>query len=198
MPPDVPADAVSAVAPADADKANATILLAFSADPMTRWTLPDAARYLAVFPRLAHAFGSKAFGLGTAYQVDDYSGAALWLPPGTGPDEEALVSIFREAAPPEVQADGFGVFEQMAAYHPKEPHWYLPLIGVDPARQGRGLGSALLAHALRRCDEDRAPAYLESSNPTNIPLYERHGFRVLGEIRVGSSPVLTPMLRPAR
>jgi ribosomal protein S18 acetylase RimI-like enzyme len=89
------------------------------------------------------------------------------------------------------------VFEQMGQYHPDEPHWYLPLIGVDPAQQGKGYGSALLKHAFRLCDEDGTSAYLESSNPENIPLYRRHGFEVLGTIQVGSAPPITPMLRRA-
>lgn len=55
-----------------------------------------------------------------------------------------------------------------------------------------------MKHALRRVDEDRLPAYLESSNPRNISLYERHGFEVVGEIQVGKSPVMTPMIRAAR
>jgi GNAT superfamily N-acetyltransferase len=92
----------------------------------------------------------------------------------------------------------FGVLEQMDAYHPAEPHWYLPMIGVDPARQGKGYGSALLKHALARCDRDDKLAYLESSNPKNIPLYKRHGFELLGTIRVGSSPPLFPMVRKPR
>ncbi len=57
-----------------------------------------------------------------------------------------------------------------------EPHWYLPLIGVDPAHQGEGHGDALMAYALARCDRDHAPAYLESSKPRNIPFYRRYGF----------------------
>jgi len=52
--------------------------------------------------------------------------------------------------------------------------------------------------ALTRCDEDGVIAYLESSNPADISLYQRHGFEVIGEIRVGDAPVVTPMLRPAR
>jgi ribosomal protein S18 acetylase RimI-like enzyme len=86
----------------------------------------------------------------------------------------------------------------MGGYHPTEPHWYLPLIGVDSAHQGRGYGSALLRHALRQCDQDNVAAYLESSNPANVPLYERHGFVVLGTTQVGSSPPFIPMLRAAR
>jgi ribosomal protein S18 acetylase RimI-like enzyme len=83
----------------------------------------------------------------------------------------------------------------MARYHPKEPHWYLPLIGIDPAHQGRGLGGALMRHATEICDRERVPAYLESSNLRNVPLYQRHGFEVMGKIQAGSSPVITPMLR---
>jgi ribosomal protein S18 acetylase RimI-like enzyme len=98
----------------------------------------------------------------------------------------------------ERQAQVFGIFERMGRYHPHEPHWYLPLIGVDPRHQRRGHGSALLQHALAQCDRDHAPAYLESSNPANVPLYERHGFAVMDTIQVGSSPPIFPMLRRAR
>jgi ribosomal protein S18 acetylase RimI-like enzyme len=83
----------------------------------------------------------------------------------------------------------------MGRYHPSEPHWYLPLIGVDPARQSQGHGSALMRHALAACDRDGRPAYLESTNPRNLPLYERHGFERLGTIQAGASPPLFPMLR---
>ena len=86
----------------------------------------------------------------------------------------------------------------MRGYHPREPHWYLPLIGVDPFQQGSGLGSALMRHALARCDREGKPAFLESSNPKNVSLYERNGFEMLGRIQVGASPILFPMLRKAR
>ena len=89
----------------------------------------------------------------------------------------------------------YSLLEQMGRYHPTEPHWYLPLIGVDTMQHGKGYGSALMAHALIQCDRDSKPAYLESTNQRNVPLYERHGFEVLGTIQVGSSPPVFPMLR---
>ena len=91
-----------------------------------------------------------------------------------------------------------GTFEKMDEWHPEERHYYLPLVGVEPNAQGTGLGGALMRHATARCDEEGALAYLESSNPRNISLYERHGFEVMGEIRVGSAPLVTPMLRQPR
>jgi len=69
------------------------------------------------------------------------------------------------------------------------------MIGVDPPYQGRGYGAALLKYGLEQCDRDHAAAYLASTNPRNVPLYQRHGFEVLGKIQVGSSPPLVPMLR---
>ncbi len=83
----------------------------------------------------------------------------------------------------------------MGSYHPSEPHWYLPLIGVDPTREAKGYGSALLKHALAQCDDEKQLAYLESSKPSNLPLYERHGFEILGTIQVRSSPPIWPMAR---
>lgn len=182
----------------DRKSVSEVITLGFSSDPMARWTLPNPSLYLAVMPELIDAFGAKAFEHGSAYCVDDVNGAALWLPPGTEPDSERLAALVAQHAPASVQEDAGGVFEQMATYHPHEPHWYLPLIAVDPAFQGRGLGGALLKEAVARCDSDGMPAYLESSNPRNIALYQRHGFEVIGRIQVGRSPVMTPMLRPAR
>nr|WP_311924683.1 GNAT family N-acetyltransferase [Microvirga sp. 3-52] len=181
----------------DQSRLVAAIVLAFSVDPAARWTYPAPESYLKHFPDLVRIFGRRAFESGTAHFIDDAQAAALWLPPGVQPDEEALMAHFQRTVPEQDQDTLFAVFEQMGQYHPDEPHWYLPLIGVDPAQQGEGYGSALLVHALRRCDEDGTPAYLESSNPKNIPLYQRHGFEVLGTIQVGSSPPITPMLRHA-
>ncbi len=86
----------------------------------------------------------------------------------------------------------------MGEFHPKEPHWYLPLIGVDPTRQNKGYGAMLMQYALEVCDRDGLPAYLESSNPRNITLYQRHGFEIVGTIQAGSSPPLFPMRREPR
>ena len=182
-----------------ADEADvfAVLTLAFSRDPATRWTWPDPKSFIAAFPRFAKAFGGAAFGKGTALRIGS-AGAALWLPPGTRPDEAALDALFQETADAQTAVDGPEIGRQMESHHPAEAHWYLPLIGVDPAHQGKGLGSILMRHATERFDRDGALAYLESSNPGNVALYERHGFEVLGRIRAGASPVITPMLRKPR
>ena len=148
------------------------------------------------FPSFVRAVGGKAFTKGTAYYVDDgYSAAALWLPPNVPPDEDKLTSLVQRTVSEQIQKDFLSVFEQMGHYHPSEPHWFLPFMGVDPFQQGKGFGSALLQHTLTQCDRDSKLAYLESTNPKNVPLYQRHGFEVLGTIQVGTSPSIFPMLR---
>jgi len=179
----------------DEDRAIATITMAFSNDPVTRWFLREANQYLTYWPRFVKAMGGGAFEQGTADSVDDCGGVALWLAPGVSADEESMGAIAEEAVPAAEQEEVFSVMGQMGEFHPTEPHWYLPLIGVDVTKIGRGFGSALLRHALERCDRDRLPAYLEASSPLNKALYERHGFEEIGVIQAGTSPPLWPMLR---
>jgi ribosomal protein S18 acetylase RimI-like enzyme len=189
---------INTVTPANTDRAVGTIVLAFSADPVARWFYPDPHQYLLHLPSFVHAFAGKAFEHKSAYYVDGYLGAALWLPPDVHPDQDALVPLLQRSIPEESQQEIFAFIEQMDSSHPSEPHWYLPMIGVDPDKQGKGYGSALLKHALERCDRDQKPAYLEASSLKSIPLYQRHGFELLGTIQVGSSPPLFPMLRKPR
>ncbi len=165
---------------------------------MMRWSFPDPARYLAVACEFIDAFGGHAVEHGSADEIAEFAAAALWLPPGIAPDGDAMGAIIAANMPTDRMEDGGALSEQMNRFHPQEPHWHLPLIGTDPPHQGKGYGSALLAHALQRRDRDGLPAYLESSNPSNVPLYERHGFKVIGKSESGSSPTLYPMLRPAR
>jgi ribosomal protein S18 acetylase RimI-like enzyme len=107
-------------------------------------------------------------------------------------------AVMQEALTANNRDDVFAFVQQQSAVHPHEPHWYLPLIGVDPAYRGRGIGSSLLRRALHTCDEQRLPAYLEATSPLNKALYGRHGFEVVGEIQAGASPPMWPMLRKPR
>jgi ribosomal protein S18 acetylase RimI-like enzyme len=170
-------------------------LLAFAADPVIRWLWPEPHQYLINFPTLLEGFGGRAFDEGAALATEGFEGCAMWLPPGIGPDEEVLDAAVRASVRPSIASELGEIFEEMAASVPAAPHWHLAFIGVDPLAHGRGIGGALLDHALERVDADGAQAYLESTNPRNITLYQRFGFEVTREIRVGSAPPLFPMVR---
>ncbi len=189
---------VHAASDAERQAVIAVITLAIANDPMARWAFPDPAAYLAVMPEVAEALGGRSFEHRTAHLIPGGRAAAMWLPPGVDPDTERLEELAEQHARKDRFNDMMRVFEQMDAFHPIEPCWYLPLIGVDPAYQGQGYGSALLRYALDRCDREGIPAYVESSNSRTVSLYERHGFEIIGAIQEGTSPTLVPMLRRPR
>ena len=180
---------------ADAERCLAVLTLAFSGDPPCRWTWPDPRQYLEAFPRFAKAFGGGAIEHGTANYYEGFSGVALWLAPGVAPDEAALMSVIEDTVAATRRDAMFSMFEQMDAFHPREAHWHLPLVGVDPAHQRKGIGAALLRDVLNACDRLTVLAYLEATSPLNVPLYERHGFEALGSIQVADAPPVVPMLR---
>jgi ribosomal protein S18 acetylase RimI-like enzyme len=194
----VPSPEIRLAKPSERDLLLRILTLAFAQDPATRWLYKTADRYLEHFPTFSNAFGMKALDHDTAWVADDLSGASLWFPPGVHPDGDALAAMIQATTPEEEHGQIFEAFGQMDQYHPKEPHWYLAVLGADPARQGQGTGSALLRTTLAKVDEQNLPAYLESSNIANVPLYERHGFEVAGKIQSDDGPLITPMFRPAR
>ncbi len=179
----------------DRQKILQTLKMAFVADPMFRWLFPQAASYDDAMNDFFNAFGGSAFDQGTADTVDDLSAAALWLPPGVEPDGEQMVGLIAQHADSGLLDAAMPILEQMAHFHPEGDCWYLAVIGVDPAYTGQGLGASLMKEGVARCDRDGLLAYLESSNPRNISLYQRHGFEIIGEIQHGDSPIMMPMVR---
>ncbi|MBI1406337.1 MAG: GNAT family N-acetyltransferase [Caulobacter sp.] len=173
------------------------LTLAFAADPVFRYWWPAASDYMQWGPRFALAMGERAFDSGAATMTLEGSAAALWLPPGVEPDPARLQALEMPGTE-EQDAIATELRAEMDRFHPRAPHWYLWMIGVDPGVQGRGHGSALLAHTLALCDARGETAYLESSSTRNVPLYERFGFEAIGVIEVRDVPPIVPMIRPAR
>ena len=66
---------------------------------------------------------------------------------------------------------------------PSGAFWYVHIAGCDPARQGRGLGSAAIRAGLDRMGQ--LPTYLETATERNVALYKRLGFAITDEWRVG-------------
>ncbi|MFN3511568.1 MAG: GNAT family N-acetyltransferase [Phenylobacterium sp.] len=175
---------------------------AFATDPVMNWFLRADAQRDAGRLRLFHLLMASAFADGEIVRPAAGGAAAVWLPSESLGPTPFLQEM--RALPTLLAATGFLRIGRMAAtrrameaHHPKDrPHAYLWFIGVRPEAQGLGVGSRLLAASLRRLDAEGRPAYLESSNIANVPLYRRHGFEVTAEIepRPGS-PKLYAMWR---
>ncbi len=96
---------------------------------------------------------------------------------------------------PERAAETGQLREILAEHHLTEAHFYLPFIGVAPEWQGYGHGNTVMRPVLDLCDRYGIPAYLESSNPRNIPFYERLGFNVTAEFAADGGPPMAGMRR---
>ncbi len=172
---------------------------AFHDDPVFGWMMPDPARRQPGLKRFfAIELDSIVFPQGVVWTTEERDGAALCLPPGRWrmPPRELLAHgpayarIFGRRL-----AHATTLLTRMEGRHHREPHYYIPYIGVRPGRQGRGIGSELLLPILEQCDQEGLPAYLEATCERNAKLYARHGFERLKELRVLGSPPLLPMLR---
>jgi GNAT superfamily N-acetyltransferase len=178
----------------------AVLSRAFLDDPVASHLIPGPRRRPAGLRTFFSILMShEVLPFGGAYTTEDLAGAAMWMPPGkpatSGPAALAsLVPMIPYVAGRHLGRTLRGL-ALVDAIHPKEPHWYLATLGTEPDRQGHGVGSALLAPVLARCDHDGARAYLESSKERNIPFYRRHGFEVTREVRLPGGPPLWMMWR---
>jgi ribosomal protein S18 acetylase RimI-like enzyme len=183
-----------------------TLGRAFYDDPVMKWMLPDDGRRAKGLPRIFAGITRHHFLAGGGAEVaqgsDDLCAAALWDPPGRwrhSSAEELLIVPSFVLATGGLPTRGRRLSELMKAHHPVEPHWYLAVIGSDPSVRGDGFGWALMQSRLDRVDAEHAPAYLESSNPDNIPYYQRFGFAITGEIDLpDDGPTVVPMWREPR
>lgn len=169
----------------------ATVLArAFGHDPFFSYLAGDAPeRNLRMRLGWAGILRLASAGLRETWTTDDSAGVAIWLPPGRG--ASSFLDSLR-LAPALARMTGWRRLREVSAAtellekrrrsHVPAPHWYLSALGVDPDRQGQGIGSALLRLVLDRADADGTPAYLETATARNVLLYERHGFEVVEEL----------------
>jgi GNAT superfamily N-acetyltransferase len=186
--------------PDEAQRLAAILAHAFCDDPVMRWVIPDDARRGELLERMFGLYLRRLwFRQDECYTTARLVGASVWERPGQW--KAGLVDQLR-LLPSLARINGrrlpriLRTLAALESNHPVEPHYYLPLVGVEPEWQGRGLGAALMRPILERCDDENLPAYLEATSPRNRGLYERHGFAVTEQFSLGpGSPPLWRMWR---
>lgn len=177
---------------------------AFAADPSIDWTIrADELRARGVELFFDVVLRRMTLPFGDVWTTPALHGAALWTPPG-----KWKLGLFEQLAMAPQMVSAFGwrrlgrVLDSMSLvqqHHPSEPHYYLQSIGVEPELQGRGLGKALLAPVLERCDAEQWPAFLETAQERNLPLYRSRGFVELSRAALaGGGPMMFFMWREPR
>ncbi|MET8510848.1 GNAT family N-acetyltransferase [Streptomyces sp. NPDC005077] len=171
---------------------------AFHHDPVSGWVFPDEAHRRAVHGKFLGVFVDVTLAEGRVDLLEDGTAVALWLPvpAGAPTEEDTTPALMRATADPDNERAEL-VGRLTGAIHPHDrAHEYLLMIGVSPDRQGDGIGAALIADVLERCDRDGVPAYLEASSARSRRLYERLGFTFMGTtVELPDGPSMWPMWR---
>jgi ribosomal protein S18 acetylase RimI-like enzyme len=186
----VPDPQVRRATEADVPAMASVLARAFARDPFYSYLTGDAPeRNLRMRLGWAGILRHASAGLRETWTTADVAGVAIWVPPGRGASSPldslrmvpALARLTGWRRLREVAA-AMELLERRRQAHAGAPHWYLSALGVEPARQGEGIGAALLAVVLNRADTEATPVYLETATARNVLLYERHGFEVVEEL----------------
>lgn len=178
--------------PSQRPRAAALLARAFHSDPLYELVTPDEDRRASVLTWLFEKVVRYCILYGHTFTTPGLEGIAGWLPPGHS--KLTLGRIIRSglhATPLKMGLSAYRRFDTYATYadklharHAPETHWYLWVIGVEPACQGQGIGSQLIQPILARADADGVPCYLETEGERNVRFYEKHGFKVADQGQV--------------
>jgi ribosomal protein S18 acetylase RimI-like enzyme len=174
---------------------------AFEEDPWMSWMFQEpkfratlAAAWMKVEIQCARNMGSSWLSLENGEVV----AGSIWAPPGKDLHEG---NTFRQlwylvlGANPGRADELLKGLSKIGEMHPKQPHYYLNTVGVEPELVGRGHGGDIIRHTLDHADQQKKPCYLESSSERNIPLYERLGFKIIHGIEMPDGPTMWGMWR---
>ena len=190
------------VTPDEAPAVAEAITRGFHDNEIWEWLVPDAERRARLLPRYYEFLIRSAYiPRGEAWASGDLRGGALWNGPtshGLRPLEQVREALMMARA-------GVGALRRGARYdalvtkrHPKEPHYYLLTLSIDPAVQRSGQGSALMAPMVERCDSEGVPGFLETQRESNVPYYRRFGFELTERIEIPDGPPVWLMWREPR
>ena len=168
--------------PSQLEAACNALMMGFSSDPFQRWLMPDPTIYYKNFKKWTVNSCKQSFLNKGVYGDGNNYGTAVWFTPEFDIDFTDVSETFKEIPKDRIE-QAFKMFEEMGESRVRDA-WHLEYLAVDPSKQGLGLGSLILKESLKVIDELGDAAYLESSNPKNMSLYERFGFRFLKKIQI--------------
>lgn len=190
----------------DIPQLSTVLARAFDADPFINWfVLQDSRRTQRFTATFDVALRRMSKNLNETFTTTSLDACAIWKRPREHTlgllDELALLPAFARVMGWRALPRFSRLLERAQTLHDQlapTPHFYLFMLGVDPAQQRRGRGGQLLEPMLARCDAENTLAYLETARPENLPYYARHGFKVAHVLDEAGFPKLWLMLRPPR
>jgi ribosomal protein S18 acetylase RimI-like enzyme len=179
--------AVPRLQPDQIDTVSQALARAFMDDPMVMYVVPEEEKRKRALPWFFRLAARYATQYGEPFTTDRVDAGALWLPPG-----ETIMPMMRLLRMgmlnglfkfgPAAFMRLLNVLNHLEHLHKRDvppEHWYLFVLGVDPSRQGQGVGGGIIQPILERADRDRLPCYLETMKEINVAFYQKHGFEVV-------------------
>jgi len=189
------------------DAGAAVLGRAFAEYELLHYYFPDETQRRAVADSFVLIALSVCLKYGEVYATSErLEGVAGWLPPGKAPfgiwqviRSVPLSVLFRFARQGANRLRSYGAYvDKLHRKLVPYPHWYLQVIGVDPAYQGQGFSGRLIRPVLERIDRERMPSFLETNTEKNVTIYRRFGFEIISEDKLPGTEVTSfAMLREA-
>lgn len=189
-------ESIKIVGPEDRSRVDAILTMAFTMCPLLRWLYPEPERYFRHFGGfIEHYCGDPYTSRSGAYCDNGDKGALLWQTDKQHRDDARMMKFLLGSVPEYRRAETERLFDEFGKYHPQRPYWYFTVLGIDPMHQRAKLGERLFRYGLAISDEAKGLAFGEATSVHAAGLYERLGWKVMGEVQVGSSPPFFPIIR---
>jgi len=190
----------------DIDTMKRVLARAYDKEPVLNWlVIQDAKRT----QRRERFFEIQLGGFDSiqhdhVFTTEQLNGIAIWYPPEPQDCWNApplkvlslmpkLISVHGLRKMPSIDS-GIRMIVKHHLKNMKDPHYYLEVMGVEPTHQREGIGTHLLQHGLRMCNEKGVPAYLETATEENVRLYQKNGFKVIEDFVLPKGPKVWTMI----
>ncbi|EPY50112.1 hypothetical protein SPOG_03580 [Schizosaccharomyces cryophilus OY26] len=191
----------------DYKKVAAVLAEAFYNDPVHLYFAgpPNGEQYERLLQDCFEYIAYACLMRGHVFQVDDFSGVALWAGPGERIDDwytvlrSGLWRLFYKLG----AENRHRFFNELIPLHNRvmpeamkdriDNFWYLMFVGVKANSRGKGYLRKLLKPILDIADQRNLPCYLESTHPNNRPRYEHFGFRVVQTVQLKQDSDIIPI-----
>lgn len=186
--------------PHQRELALSSVVDAFVIDPLLRWVWPGDERYATCAREFFGLLIDLRLASGEVWVADEGDSVAMWDPPGglyLATPEQRWAEVRQGFTA--VELDRWARYDE-ALRVPEDaaPYWYLGVLATRRARQGTGLGRAVLAPMLAAADRSHLAAYLETASDANLRFYGQLGFAPIREAEMPGGPLCWLLRRDPR
>ena len=167
------------------DEATDLLARAFADDPLMQVLFHESAKE--GIPALMRFACQVRLVLGwplLGYQENTRLLGVVGLSEGMNVDWPEELHLHYKNLKDQIGSDAIDRLEQYSeivnSHRPETQHIYVAVLGVDPSKQGSGIGRALLEASLvtsQHHPQSRG-LYLDTENPANVPFYKRMGYQI--------------------